>query len=72
MAEWQKVELADSGTLKQLAELGEEGIESVTEALKVVQVAGEAADSWCLDTPSASAAALLEPATPQHWFRERD
>ena len=42
MAEWDSVELAATPTLKQLAELGEEGIESVTEALKVIKIAGEA------------------------------
>ena len=59
MAEWQKVELADSGTLKQLAELGEEGIESVTEALKVVQVAGEAAKIFLLSTVNPALLALI-------------
>ena len=59
MAEWQKVELGDSGTLKQLAELGEEGIESVTEALKVVQVAGEAAKIFLLSTVNPALLALI-------------
>ena len=56
---WQNIELADSGTLKQLAELGEEGIESVTEALKVVQVAGEAAKIFLLSTVNPALLALI-------------
>jgi len=59
MAEWDSVELADSGSLKQLAELGEEGIESVTEALKVIQIAGEAAKIFLLSTVNPALLALV-------------
>ena len=59
MAEWDSVELADNGTLKALAELGEEGIESVTEALKVIQIAGEAAKIFLLSTVNPALLALV-------------
>ena len=59
MAEWDSVELAATPTLKQLAELGEEGIESVTEALKVIKIAGEASKIFLLSTVNPALLALI-------------